>query len=466
MRRVLNLIMVLAAIALGTLLQATSSGASSQSTPAAGASRGPFRGDHVRIADSDGTELGTITVPFFTDHIDPNRPPAPGNRMVFVCLSISLTFGDPLVLGPADFAVLYENGFPYEPDDPGIELDDCPAFFGKEFAPGVTDGGAITFQLPEDADLDQILFEHGDRRQPLIDTRDARPRYGDAVPILAIDGSELATISVSAPADPPTPSNDDGRRYITFPASVTNTGALPFDLNPSHFSMIDTDGFATREAPRGPEQSGPSGPYLQPNPSLAPGETASGLVRFKIRDGADPVAVVFHPDSDRLVYLAESGIPPTPAVSTPAANSGTIDASAITPTPGCEGVIEWTESYIARIEAALSDDSALAQVDAAETVPSLEPALIRQAATEARSIADAQSSSDPPPIAADANEALAAEFQRFADHLDALADALQANDQSAIDAALAGIDEFGGDALVTSFEALGDSFPEFEEFVG
>ena len=465
MRRATVMIVVLAILVLTALAGPASTVAARQTDPAAPA--GPNVGDPVRVANFDRVELGTITVIGVEDPYEAAfRPPDPGTRLVFVCLFLAQTAADPIYVNVDDFSAVDAAGVVYDTLDPGLAPDDCPSFYGTDWSPGTTDTGGIVFQLPAGADLAQIVFAYADRLQPLVDLRPHRPRFDEPVAIIGGDGSEVATIAVSPPTGPGTPTGDDGYQFFTYPVSITNTGDLPFAVDPRDFYLVDNEGWETSESPRGVAESDPAGPYLQPNETLAPGASAGGLVRFRVRNGVEPVAVVLQHEDDHLVYLADSGTPLVLPVSTSAAipPSATGTSPTIT-TPGCEGIVEWIDALLARFEAT-GDDSALAQVNAAredDAPRALDPVLVRQAAAEARAMADEQAATATPAVAAEANRLIVDAMRQVAEHLDAVADALAANDQAATDAALAGLQSVDFDAFIAALEALGESCPELEE---
>jgi hypothetical protein len=248
----------------------------------------------------------------------------------------------------------------------------------------------------------------------------------------------VASITVSAPTDPFSPPQDEGSgsvlvggRYVAFPVTIRNLSDEPLAVDPDDFSVIDSLGYAYGEYPRNAAESDPTGPILQPNDRLAPGATASGLIRFHLFDGSDPIAVFYTTDDNRRVSLAEPGFPPPPAESEPLV----VPDGTVVVTPGCEGVVAWGESLIAtfeRLETELGEAGELP-----DDLSTADPATLRQVAAVFRTAAAEQAESNPPEVARAANDAWVRVLSYAADGYEAIADAVESGDRTRIDAVVA-----------------------------
>jgi hypothetical protein len=187
----------------------------------------------------------------------------------------------------------------------------------------------------------------------------------------------------------------------------------------------------------------------------------------------EELAQGIEPQAGPLVFLSLTFTPlnppptPTPPPVTPVIEptaEPTAGDRSITPTPGCEGVVEWVEDWVNRLEAFAAIHGEILDADAQE-LGSLDPALLRRAAADLRALAIEQAGSGPPAVAVAANAALVGLFNRLADAIDRVADAVESGDQAAIDAATAdltaSIDSLNEDAAA-AFDALVETCPELE----
>lgn len=456
-----------------------------QATPAATAGLGPALGDRVRVENSDGDEVAALSV-IRLDDPAPLRDPDPGFRAIDVDVAIENVAQSTFYLGGHEFQVIDANGVVY--DDVRAELDDTrlddpttPFDSESDLEPGQAVRLSLTFQLPENAVLAQIVRDTGDHRQTLLDLRPSRLRYGDTIPIVGTTGDQFGTIAVSAPTDPfvPPPGTRSiafpggWQRDVTFPVSVQNTGEVPFPIYISDFAVLDTHGALTQaDIPVGYEEDAASA-FLQLGDAnaVAPGATVSGLVKVRIAKEAELVAVIFSPTDPRTrdgsysLTVAESGLQPLPPSAPPLfAPEDLVQVQAGDVTPGCEGVAAWAEDLFARLDAV---GSALGDIPEDGDLASLDPALLRQAAGDLRDDADAQAASNPPAVAADANAVAVDLLLLLADALDAEAAAVEAGDQTAIDATAAesgdALDAFFEGEFDPTFEALAAACPELNE---
>lgn len=131
---------------------------------------------------------------------------------------------------------------------------------------------------------------------------------GTPVSYLDEDGDEIGVITALNIIDPFddfseffTP--DEGVRYVGLEVDVRSTGD-DIEVSPFDFSLWTSDGFLTRSAfvsrPEGRED-----PAELESIELEEGETATGIVFFAVPENATIRAVVWQPEFDRLLLLAD-----------------------------------------------------------------------------------------------------------------------------------------------------------------
>jgi len=148
---------------------------------------------------------------------------------------------------------------------------------------------------------------------PFLGTANAQaddPRLGDAAPYYGTEGDEIANITVEEIIDPfraydPGNPPQRGYHYVLLRLSVENTGERPFTFDPSAVALQDTLGFLAY-----PQYVNRSLEAAEIDPDLsygeiAAGETARGVVLYQVFDGAELARVVFQPNRERLVILAD-----------------------------------------------------------------------------------------------------------------------------------------------------------------
>jgi hypothetical protein len=133
------------------------------------------------------------------------------------------------------------------------------------------------------------------------------PAVGQEVRYLDEAGAELAVVTVVAVTDDFTEFDenftpDEGVRYVAAEITVRSTGD-GLDVNPADFALHTADGFLS------------FGTFvLRPNDATPPtmertvldaGASVSGLVFFEVPADAAPTRLVWQPDRDRLLVLAD-----------------------------------------------------------------------------------------------------------------------------------------------------------------
>ena len=159
---------------------------------------------------------------------------------------------------------------------------------------------------------------------------------GTEVSYVDAEGGE-ALVTVSEVVDPfadydPNSPPEEGTRYALLTVAFENAGQRPFDADPFHLLLRDTDGFlwAPTSVPRPADIVVPD---LQ-SQTMAPGNRISGVVGFQVPLDAELADVFYQPESGRLVLLAGLGAPTGPA---PGSEVSYVDAE------GAEALVTVTE---------------------------------------------------------------------------------------------------------------------------
>lgn len=179
------------------------------------------------------------------------------------------------------------------------------------------------------------------------------PPVGGAVPVVGVEGSEAAQITVTEVEDPfedydPNVPPERSYHFVLLHIDVENTGSRPYAFNSYGITLQDADGFLYQQIfLYRPEEQVAADPEFT-SEAIEAGDTVSGVIGFQVLDGAELVRIVFQPAFDRLIFLADltvEGAAPPPndaddaAAATPAAadddatadsDSDTADAAADT----------------------------------------------------------------------------------------------------------------------------------------
>jgi hypothetical protein len=134
------------------------------------------------------------------------------------------------------------------------------------------------------------------------------PAVGTDVPYYGQDGVKIGTVSVDEIVEPfkeydGFTSPQRGYHFAVVTVTVTNTGSRPFDLSPSDFIAVDSDGFIASSTYVERGEATATQPDFEYIDALAPGDTASGVVAFEIFSESGIEQVIFWPDFDRLIPI-------------------------------------------------------------------------------------------------------------------------------------------------------------------
>lgn len=136
---------------------------------------------------------------------------------------------------------------------------------------------------------------------------------GTAVPFIGSDGTPIGTITVNSITDPfdgfdSYSAPQRGYHYALADVSVTNTSNRPFDLNAGSFTAIDSDGFVVDQAYL--SYTDPSVVELSSVATLAPGETATGVIPYSLFGAATIQGMIYSPSYDRAIIVLDQRTAP------------------------------------------------------------------------------------------------------------------------------------------------------------
>jgi hypothetical protein len=312
-----------------------------------------------------------------------------------------------------------------------------PDFSASDVQPGQEVTGVVFFEVYNESSPEIIEFiPTSGQIVVAADLRATGTAQGDVVSYSSAGGTPIADVSVVGVLDPledfdASAAPQRGFRYVGVAVSITNTGTRPFNTDPGRFSVSDREGFSyfsfgAYRTPEG-EAAFPSLQYTE----VAPGSTAQGIITFELINGATVAEVVFSPNTDRRFRIAEfrEGEALTPPVLADVPTPTPVP----TPDPACAEVDAWLAQAAALFAPAAPVFELVSQVDNDQPV---EPQALRDGADQVRELTGQLDDLDTPEIAQDANEQYKTFFAQLADDLDALADAVEGGDATAIQAAV------------------------------
>jgi hypothetical protein len=282
--------------------------------PGAAVAQDDAVGADVAILDEEGVTRGTISVREFEDPFsgaDPARPPEDGMR--YVGLTVAFTAADDQTLeAKANSVLLHDvDGHLYQPTYVQRPADVLlPDLQSQEMAPGNRISGFIGYSLPEDAVVDEIIYTPETYRAvSIVNVRDATgPRAGEPVAYVADDGSQAQiTLRIEDPYTGYEPGStpDEGSRIVGLYVAVDNTGAQPFDADPTEMYLRAADGslYWPTSVQRPAGFSEPDLRFV----TMAPGNVISGFLGYVVPEAASIVGVDLWPSSSRRVEVADLG---------------------------------------------------------------------------------------------------------------------------------------------------------------
>lgn len=158
---------------------------------------------------------------------------------------------------------------------------------------------------------------------------------GTAVPVIGTEGGEVARITVTEIEDPfedydPGAEPERSYHYVLLHLDVENTGSRPYTFDAYGVTLQDAEGFLYQQTfVSRPEDQATADPEFT-GEEIEAGDVASGVIGYQILNGAELVRVVFQPQFDRLIFLADLTVegaspPPDDAADTDDATPATSD---------------------------------------------------------------------------------------------------------------------------------------------
>ena len=134
--------------------------------------------------------------------------------------------------------------------------------------------------------------------------------FGTAVTYIGPEGEELGRLTVEDVVEPfrdydPNSPPDRGSRYVLIQLTVENSGTRALVIDPTTFSIQDSDGFLMAPEPTSVSAGADASTSALVSSELEPGESISGSLIFQVVNAAEPARVLFQPGRDRLIILAD-----------------------------------------------------------------------------------------------------------------------------------------------------------------
>lgn len=275
----------------------------------------PAAGDERTVIDAEGTTLGVVTVEEAQDPFDgyvEGAEPEDGMRYVLLQVAFEATGEAIFDAQPSSVLIQDADGMLWRPAN--VRRDDAalPDLQSQSLSSGNRISGAITYAIPEDAGLAQVVYRPDSRRLlVLADLRDggaADPATGDEVAYSSIQNTSAeATFNVMDVTDPldhyaEGSDPDEGMRYVAVTVSIEATGGAIFSVQPNQMVLRDRDGFIWTPVNinRGEDLEQPN---LEGQP-LAPGNIISGVLGYEIPADTEVASVLLLPSNDQVITLA------------------------------------------------------------------------------------------------------------------------------------------------------------------
>jgi len=133
------------------------------------------------------------------------------------------------------------------------------------------------------------------------------PDLGSPVTIIGAEGGEIAQVTLQDLVDPFLEYDQydppvRGYHYVLLTVSVDNTGSRPLEVDPNDFVVVDADGYVYPHA--NVTLLAEANVTLLEYQEVAPGEEATGAIAFEVLNDAAMAAIVYRPESNRLISLA------------------------------------------------------------------------------------------------------------------------------------------------------------------
>ena len=205
------------------------------------------------------------------------------------------------------------QGFLWGPTSVSRQDTSLPDLQSQSLASGNRVSGAVTFSVPERAELVEVLYQpESGRLISLVELQDDMepvPELGDEVAYESFEAQDSAAVITVMELEDPFEHYAEGyspgedTRYVAVTMAFEATGETVFDAQPNEILLRDSEGFVwtSTNIVRGEDLVQPN---LEAQP-LAPGNIISGVVGFQVPEDAELDRVLYQPESGRLIVLAD-----------------------------------------------------------------------------------------------------------------------------------------------------------------
>jgi hypothetical protein len=275
-------------------------------------------GPATMLFTEHGEYYGTIILIDIFDPFEGFEPatsaPEAGFHWVMVSLVWNPVDGPVGRNAPFDYKLTDRDGFTSYGQSPrldgSIEHADPFAKVRPEIDDTLTEL-VVFFQVYDEADI--VLIEHiyNGRHTAILDKWDRSAEPGSAIDWIGSDGDLLGEFMVEGIVDPipEDPSSPVGPGFRTAGVVVTfrNLCAKPISIGSYLFEAIDANGYYVDRNPVSINRVRGSLPPDFASTPVAPGETVTGLVAFRLEATAAIGTVMYSPTRDQSIRLVKLG---------------------------------------------------------------------------------------------------------------------------------------------------------------
>lgn len=282
----------------------------------AGVAQGtPAVGDERAFSDAEGETLGIITVEEVQDPFDDYAEGAePDDDIRYVLLRMAFEATGESIFDAQPNAVLLQDadGVLWRPTNVRRNDATLPDLQSQPLSSGNRVSGAITFEIPDAAELAQVLYRPDSRRlivqADLREGTDLDPGPGDEVTYASLENVSSAAVITVTEVENPFEDYAEGNdpeadtQYVAVTIRFESIGESVFEMNPNQIVLRDSQGFLWTPVNirRGEDLTQPN---LEGQP-LAPGNIISGVVGFQIPSEAEISDLLLQPSNDQVITLA------------------------------------------------------------------------------------------------------------------------------------------------------------------
>lgn len=268
----------------------------------------------VPYLDDQGNTLGTILIREFADPFtghDPASPPAEGTRYALLTLTFEAAEDQAFNADPYQVQLLDADGYIYYPQWFRRGADSLlPELQSQTLAPFDRISGVIPYVLPAEAEVARIVYRgDGWRLMPIAELAAVGSvAVGEPRTIAGTDGTVYGSVTLREVADPftdfdPNGPPAEGTRYVALDAVFEAAEDQALQASPGNVGLVGSNGvlYWPSWVPR-PQPFLLQ--YLESQP-LSPGDRVSGLISFSIPADVTIDSVVYNPEGNRYLALAD-----------------------------------------------------------------------------------------------------------------------------------------------------------------